>query len=37
VLARNERKVEAVTVDDASRDGDLNDVMQQQRAGALTA
>ena len=35
-MTRDYRKVEAVTVDDAGRDGDLDDVMQEERAGPLT-
>ena len=36
-MTRNDGEVEPVSVEDAGRDGDLNDVMQEQRARALTA
>jgi hypothetical protein len=36
-MARDDGEEEAVTIHDPGRDRDLDDVMKQQRAGALTS
>jgi hypothetical protein len=36
-MARDDREEEAIAVHDTGRDRDLDDMVQQQRAGTLTA